>query len=133
MKEVASFLTENPMGCLATVENGEPRVRPWGFMYEEDGKFYFCTNTTKEAYRQLTKTPVAEFSSVDKNMRWVRLRGKITFTEDRKVKERILEGNPLVKSIYQTPDNPIFKTFYMEHGSASISDFSGQPPKTFTF
>lgn len=133
MKEVALFLTENPMGCLATVENGEPRVRPWGFMYEENGKFYFCTNNTKEAFRQLTQTPFVEFSSVDKSMTWVRLRGSITFTDDKKVKEKILNGNALVKSIYQTPDNPIFKAFYMEHGTAVVADFSGRPPKPFIF
>ncbi len=133
MKEVTMFLKENPMGYLATVAKGEPRVRPWGFMYEEDGKFFFCTNNTKEAFRQLMETPQVEFSSVDKTMAWVRLRGRIQFTEDKKVKEKILEGNALVKSIYQTPDNPIFKAFFMEHGSASIADFSGQPPKTFEF
>lgn len=133
MKEVALFLSENPAGFMATVDNGEPRVRPWGFMYEEGGKFYFCTNNTKEAYRQLTQTPTVEFSAMDKNMAWVRLRGKIQFTDDRKIKEKILDGNALVKSIYQTPDNPIFKAFYMEHGSASIADFSGRPAKTCTF
>jgi uncharacterized pyridoxamine 5'-phosphate oxidase family protein len=133
MKEVISFLNENPAGFLATTNEGEPRVRPWGFMYEENGRFFFCTNNTKEAYRQLMKTPFIEFASLNKNMVWVRLRGKITFTEDRKVKERIIEGNSLVKSIYQTPDNPIFKAFYIEHGSASIADFSGQPPKIYTF
>ena len=133
MKEVVLFLYENPMGYLATVERGDPRVRPWGFMYEEGGKFYFCTNNTKEAYQQLTQTPFVEFSSVDQKMSWVRLRGKVTFTEDKKVKEKILEGNALVKSIYLTPDNPIFKAFFIEHGTAAIADFSGQPPKTFTF
>ena len=133
MKEVVTFLRENPMGFLATMEQGEPRVRPWGFMYEEGGKFYFCTSNTKEAYRQLTKTPTVEFSAMDKNMVWVRLRGNITFTDDLVVKGKILSVNSFVKSIYQTPDNPIFKAFYMEHGSASIADFSGQPPKTYTF
>jgi len=88
MKEVALFLNENPMGCLATVEKGEPRVRPWGFMYEEDGKFYFCTNNTKEAFRQLTESPFVEFAFVSKTMAWVRLRGKILFTEDKKVKRK---------------------------------------------
>jgi uncharacterized pyridoxamine 5'-phosphate oxidase family protein len=61
MKKVSKLLTENPMGFLATVENGEPRVRPWGFMFEENGKFYFCTNNTKDVYRQLQASPYVEF------------------------------------------------------------------------
>jgi uncharacterized pyridoxamine 5'-phosphate oxidase family protein len=132
MKEVSKLLSENPMGFLATVENGEPRVRPWGFMFEEDGKFYFCTNNTKDVYRQLQANPSVEFSTVSSNFVWVRLRGKVTFTEDVRIKEKILAGNALVKSIYQSADNPIFKAFYIEHGSAIVGDFSGQPPRQFT-
>lgn len=133
MKEVTKLLTENPMGFLATVENGEPRVRPWGFMFEENGKFYFCTNNTKDVYRQLQASPSIEFSSVSGTFVWVRLRGKVTFTEDIRIKEKILASNDLVKSIYQSADNPIFKAFYIEHGLAIISDFSGLPPRQFTF
>jgi uncharacterized pyridoxamine 5'-phosphate oxidase family protein len=133
VKEVIKLLTENPMGFLATVEKGEPRVRPWGFLFEENGKFYFCTDNTKEAYEQLQAKPLVEFSTKTSNFVWVRLRGKITFTEDLKIKEKILAGNDLVKSIYQKADNPIFKAFYIEHGSASIGDVSGQPPKRFIF
>lgn len=133
MKEVLKLLAENPMGFLATVENGEPRVRPWGFLFEENGKIYFCTNTTKDVYKQLQAKPFIEFSTKTSNSLWVRLRGKITFTEDMKIKERILREKALVKSTYHTADNPIFKVFYIEHGVASISDFSDQQPKRFTF
>jgi uncharacterized pyridoxamine 5'-phosphate oxidase family protein len=63
----------------------------------------------------------------------VRLRGKITFTEDMRIKEKILTGNVLVKSIYKSSHNRIFKAFYIKHGSVIIGDFSGQPPKQFAF
>ena len=39
MKEVLKFLKENVNGFLATVEEGKPRVRPFQFMLEEDGRF----------------------------------------------------------------------------------------------
>jgi uncharacterized pyridoxamine 5'-phosphate oxidase family protein len=133
MKEVSKLLTENPMGFLATVENGEPRLRPWGFMFEENGKFYFCTNNTKNVYRQLQASPYAEFASRNDQFVWVRLRGKVTFTEDMGIKEKILAGNSIVKSMYKSADNPIFKAFYIEHGLAIIGDFSGQPPRQLTF
>jgi uncharacterized pyridoxamine 5'-phosphate oxidase family protein len=108
-------------------------VRPWGFIFEENGKFYFCTNSTKDVYQQLLANPSVEFSTRSDTFVWVRLRGKIAFTEDLRVKEKILAGNNLVKSIYRSADNPIFKAFYIEHGLAVIGDFSGQPPKKFTF
>ena len=133
MKEVIALLKENPMGFLATVDNGEPRVRPWGFMFEQDGRFYFCTNNTKPVYRQLTANPRIEFATLAKTMTWVRLRGPIVFTEDLAMKEKVLAANDMVRSIYKTADNPIFKVFYVEHGTASIADFSGAPPRNFDF
>jgi len=41
----------------------------------------------------------------------------------------MLEGNDLIKSIYQAPDNPEFEIFYLKHGQATMFDFSGQPSK----
>lgn len=50
MKEVIRLLRENQYGFLATVDNGRPRVRPFKFMFEEEGRLYFCTNSKKEVY-----------------------------------------------------------------------------------
>lgn len=133
MKEVVSLLQENKMGALATIDNGKPRVRPWGFMMEENGKFYFCTANTKDVFNQLQATPFMEFTSTSKDMVTVRLSGEVIFTNDVNIKQKVLENNPMVKGIYHSEDNPIFELFYIEHGEASISDFSGQPPKEFKF
>lgn len=133
MKEPIELLKENPMGFLATVANGEPRLRPWGFMFEEGGKFYFCTNNTKEVYREIKANPHIEFSSTSPNFEWVRLRGEIQFTDNLKIKEKVIESSPMVKNIYTTADNPIFEVFHIEHGTAVVADFSGEPPKEFIF
>ncbi|HEX9061460.1 MAG TPA: pyridoxamine 5'-phosphate oxidase family protein [Clostridia bacterium] len=133
MDEVIKLLKETPYGFLATVENGKPRVRPFGFMFHEEGKLYFCTNSQKDVYNQLNKTPYIEYSATTKDMVTVRISGEIRFTEDIDKKEKALDSWPMVKNLYKTADNPIFKVFYMEHGSAVISDFSGQPPKKIEF
>lgn len=39
----------------------------------------------------------------------------------------------MLKDLYQTPDNPVFKAFYIEHGKAVIDDFSPEPPRTYEF
>ena len=42
MKEVIKFLMENPVQYLATIgEGGNPRVRPFKFMLEKEGKIFF--------------------------------------------------------------------------------------------
>jgi uncharacterized pyridoxamine 5'-phosphate oxidase family protein len=134
VEEVIKFLRENRLGFLASVDNGKPRVRPWGFLFEEKGKFYFCTNTTKDVYKQLKNIPYIEFSCSNKEFNtWLRLSGQITFSDDKRIKEKIFELYDPIKNMYKTPDNPIFTVFYMEHGTASISSFFSPAPRRFEF
>ena len=133
MERIVKFLKDNPSGFLATVDNGMPRVRPFGFMFEEDGKLYFCTNSTKDVYKQLIALPYVEYSVTSKDMVTIRVSGEITFCEDIDKKEKALNANELVKRGYKSADNPIFKIFYIEHGTAIFSDFSGQPSTRINF
>lgn len=133
MDQVIRFLKENINVFLATVDRGEPRVRPFQFMLEEGRKLYFCTNNTKDVYAQLKAHPFVELSTCNQKYEWIRLRGEARFVHDTPVKARVLDASQLVKSIYKTADNPIFEVFCIEHGSAVIADFSGQPPKQIDF
>ncbi|MBK1812145.1 pyridoxamine 5'-phosphate oxidase family protein [Clostridium sp. YIM B02505] len=133
MEELLKLLKENPNGVLATVDNGKPRVRPFGFIMEEQGKFYFCTNSLKEVYKQLLKVPCIEYSVITKDMVTLRISGEISFCDDLIIKDKVLNVHEPVKLGYKSADNPIFKVFYMEHGTATISDFSGKPPKKIEF
>ncbi|MDP4268298.1 MAG: pyridoxamine 5'-phosphate oxidase, partial [Bacteroidota bacterium] len=58
---------------------------------------------------------------------------EVIFSEEFDKKEKALNASELVKRGYKSADNPIFKVFYMEHGTATISDFSGKPPKRVEF
>ena len=133
MKEVIKFMQENSAGFLATVAAGKPKVRPFQFMLEEGGKLFFCTANTKDVFKQLKANPYVEFSSMTPSFAWIRLSGEVKFSDDKTVKEQILAANPLVKSIYQSADNPVFEIFYLDHGAAVLADFSGQPARTITF
>lgn len=133
MKEVIEFLNSNPMGSLATAEDNKPQLRPWGFMLEQDGKLWFCTSNTKPVFKQLQNNPAIAFCSTSKEMVTVRLTGTVHFSQDALIKQAIINHSDLVKSIYQTADNPRFEVFYLEHGEAILSDFSGKPPKQFSF
>jgi uncharacterized pyridoxamine 5'-phosphate oxidase family protein len=133
MKDAVQFLKENSSGFLATVDNGKPRVRPFQFMLEQGGKLYFCTNNTKHVFNQLKARPYIEFCSSTPKFSWIRLSGEVKFSNDVSMKEKILESNSLVKSIYKTADNPILEIFFIEHGTAVLADFSGQPPREIIF
>jgi uncharacterized pyridoxamine 5'-phosphate oxidase family protein len=133
MEQILKIIKENGYGYLATVDNGKPRVRPFGFMFEEEGKLYFCTNSMKDVYKQLIELPYVEFSTTSKDMVIVRITGEIIFSEELDKKEKVLNSSEMVRKGYKSADNPILKVFYIEHGTATIVDFSGQPPKKIEF
>ena len=132
MNEVIQFLNENPVQYFATVGlDGKPKVRPFQFMLEQGGKLYFCTNNTKEVYKEMQNTPYVEIVTSSSTFAWMRLSGKVTFSNDLEIKKAIIEASPLVKSLYQTAENPIFEIFYLDEANAVIADFSGNPPKEY--
>ena len=132
MSEVVTFLQENPVQYLATVgRDGKPKCRPFMFCFEREGKLWFCTNNTKEVYKDLQENPYVEVSTSSPAYAWIRLSGKAVFADDRAVKEGCME-NPIVKGQYQSADNPIFEVFYLEGAKAVLADFSGNPPREYT-
>lgn len=134
MKDVLEMLAVVPcFGSLATVDGGKPRVRPFAFMFEENGRFYFCTASDKKVYQQLVACPFIEFTRTSEDMRWLRIGGEIRFDEDIRHKQKCFEKYPMLKDIYQTPDNPLFKVFYLEHGTATLDSMTPNPQKVVTF
>lgn len=128
MNEVVKFLTENSVQYLATVgRDGKAKCRPFMFAGEKDGKLWFCTNNQKDVYKDMQANPNVELSVSSPTFAWIRLNGKAVFENNMAVKEMCIQ-NPIVKSQYQTADNPIFEVFYLADAHAVIADFSGNPP-----
>lgn len=132
MNEIIKFLKENPVQYFATVGlDGKAKVRPFQFMLEEKGKLYFCTSNQKEVFSEIEKNPYVEICSSNPSFAWIRLSGKVVFSNDLNIKEKVLNASELVKSIYKEASNPIFEVFSLEDGKAVIADFSGNPPKEY--
>ncbi|MGO1043208.1 pyridoxamine 5'-phosphate oxidase family protein [Clostridioides difficile] len=133
MNEVVKFLKENPVQYFATIgADGKPKVRPFQFMIEECGKLYFCTSNEKDVFKQVKKSPYVEVTTSTPEFAWIRLCGKVIFSDNKDIKKKIIESSELVKSIYKNEENPTFEIFYLEDAKAVISDFSGEPPKEYS-
>lgn len=133
MNEVIKFLKENPVQYFATVgKDNKAKVRPFQFIIENGGKLWFCTNNEQDVYKEIQANPYVEVCVSTPKFEWMRLNGKATFKNDMDIKEKVIEASPLVKSIYQSASNPIFEVFYLDEAKATISDFSGNPPKEYS-
>lgn len=78
------------------------------------------TTNKKRVFNQLKENPYIEFCSCSSEMINGRLGGRIELCNDLEIKARILSERPMLKIIYETPENPVLETFYLEHGSASL-------------
>ena len=132
MNDVINFLKENPIQYVATVGlDGNAKVRPLMFYLESNGKLFFCTNNQKPVYNELKENPNFELVVANSEFKWCRISGRAELVDDIDIKQKIIDSNELVKTLYQTPDNPIFEAFYIKDGKAVIRDFSGEPPKKY--
>ncbi|MDP4089631.1 MAG: pyridoxamine 5'-phosphate oxidase family protein [Bacillota bacterium] len=123
MNRVLEFLQECGVFYIATVEGDQPRVRPFGAVFEYEGKVYLTTNNTKKCYKQILQNPKVEISGMNKGGQWIRVSGELTVDDRREVKEAALEAVPSLKSLYSLDDG-IFAVLYFTEGTAVISSFT---------
>jgi uncharacterized pyridoxamine 5'-phosphate oxidase family protein len=124
MNEVLQFLKDNPVFYLATADGNTPRVRPFGFVMEYDGKLCFGTSNQKNVYRQLKANPKFEISTTSKTGEWLRLEGKAVFCTSRESKKAALDVAPNLGRMYSVDDS-LFEIFYADEGLATFSDMKG--------
>ena len=132
MKKVIAFLQENPVQYLATIgRDGKAKCRPFMFAGEMDGKLWFCTNSTKDVYKDMQVNPYVELSVSSPSYAWIRLSGKAVFENNMAAKDMCM-ANPIVKGQNGDASNPIFEVFYLAEARAVIADFSGNPPQEYS-
>lgn len=130
-EEVFEFLTANPLQYCATIGlDGKPKVRPFQMMYHKGGDIYYCTGAKKAVYAELQNVPYLELSASTAD-KWLRISGKAEWVDGRQARQSAINSIPIVKSIYHNADNAELKVFYVAEAVATITDFSGAPPKVF--
>lgn len=125
MQRVVDFIKECGVYYLATVDNNEPRVRPFGTAEIFEGKLYIQTGKVKDCYKQLLANPNAELCCF-KDGRWLRLRGKLIPDDRIEAKKDMLDKNPSLRRMYdENDDNTI--VLYFEDAVATFYSFTAAP------
>ena len=131
LNKVVEFLNANPVQYLATVgRDGKAKCRPFMFAGELDGKLWFCTNNTKDVYKDMQSNPEIEISVSSPEYAWIRLHGKAVFENNMAAKEMCIQNRSSRASTARRPTRSLRCSISrMQHGS--IADFSGNPPYQF--
>lgn len=124
MNKAAQFLADSKTFYLATTEDDQPRVRPFGAVMEWEGKVYICTNNKKEVYAQIQKNPKVEISAMDQSFNWIRIAGKLVTDNRREAREAMLKAQPGLENMYKLDDG-IFEVLYFTDATATISNIKG--------
>jgi uncharacterized pyridoxamine 5'-phosphate oxidase family protein len=115
------FANENKLSYLATAEKDQPRVRALGFWFANKTGFYFQTGDMKSLYHQLRNNPKTEvcfYKPEGMIGTMLRISGEVEFLTDLKLKERVLEERPFLKSYGLTINHPGLIIFRIPHGLA---------------
>ena len=120
MREVIKFLTKNHVFYIATLEGDQPRVRPFGFFMEYEGRLYFGVGDHKPSYAQLRVNPKFEISVADEDGSWIRITAGAVFDSRSETQDKAFETNPRLKTLYGKPDGAQLALFYADNARAVI-------------
>ena len=127
MNEVYDFIKACGTYYLATVENDQPRVRPFGTINMFEGKLYIQTGKSKDVSKQLAANPKAEICAFDgATGTWLRVSGKLISDDRREAKKHMLDEYVNLRSMYdENDDNTV--VFRLTEATATISSFTAAP------
>lgn len=125
MKEVQEFLKTCGVYYLATVEEDQPRVRPFGTAEIFENHLYIETGKKKEVFKQIIANPKVEICGFQ-NGKWIRVTGKLILDDRVEAKKDMLDKNPDLRNMYSEFDDNT-AVFYFESGEAVISSFTEEP------
>ena len=131
MNEVYEFLKACGTYFLATDENGQPRVRPFGTVDLYKDRLYFQTGKKKAVAKQLKANPKLEISAMSADGRWLRLEAEAELDEDIAAQEHMLTAYPDLRAMY-TPGDGNTEVYFLKNVKAGIFSFTAAP-ETFEF
>ncbi len=125
-ERIVRILRQAKTFFFATVDEDQPRVRPYNAVVEFDDKVYFYTNNHKSAFKQMMVSPKIELCAQISDERWIRVSGKIVFDYRVEAKKAMLDANPELRKMY-SEDDKIFEVFYLSNMAAQIHSLHESP------
>ena len=125
MQTVYDFIKACETYYLATVEDGQPRVRPFGTINIFEGKLYIQTGKSKNVSKQIQANPNVELCCFN-GKTWLRLSGTLVRDDRIEPKKDMLEKYPSLKAMYSAEDDNT-EVLYFKDASATFSSFTEAP------
>ena len=122
MEKVYKFLKDAVTYYLATTEDNQPRVRPFGTAHIYEGKLYIQTGKSKDVSKQLALNPKVEICAF-KDGTWLRVAGELVEDDRSDAKKSMLDAYPELRAMYNENDGNT-QVFFFKNATAVFSSFT---------
>lgn len=125
MQEVYEFLKSAGTYYLATVENDQPRIRPFGTINLFENKLYIQSGKKKNVAKQIAQNPKVEICAMNNDV-WLRI--SATLVEDDRIEAQkdMLNHYPELQSMYKAGDDNTV-VYYLKNATATFASLTGTP------
>ncbi len=110
MNKIVEELKKVKVFYIATIEDDQPRVRPFGSVTDIDGDAYICSGNFKDFYKQVKANSNVELCGMYDNTSWLRVSAKLEENNDIEIQRKILSDPTGPKGLYEPGDGK-FVTF----------------------
>ena len=124
MQTVHDFLKKTGTYYLATIDNDQPRVRPFGTINLFDGRLYIQTGKKKDIFKQINANPKVELSAFDGET-WIRIAATLIEDNRTETQESMLEAYPELRGMYSVNDGNSV-VYYLKDVTATFYTFTGE-------
>ncbi|MDO5456823.1 MAG: pyridoxamine 5'-phosphate oxidase family protein [Atopococcus tabaci] len=127
IQRIKTFLEEAPFYAVATLEDGQPRVRPFDSITIYQDCLCILSSDQKAVFNQIQKDNFVEITSAQADGSWIRVRGQLKTSYKRDAVTHLLNDRPDLWDLYSSND-PHTIVYYFTEGSAVFytSDDQGE-------
>ncbi len=120
---VVDMLSRYPMQYIGVIgRDGKPKVKPFEFKYEEDGKLWFDVIRDQETYYEIKKNPYVEITVADRETtQWIRIDGKVRFVDNDVIRRKVIASSPVLKKVCANDNDINVLPFTLDNVSVEMA------------
>lgn len=111
---------------IATIDNDQPRVRPFSSVTEFEGNIYLCSGNQKEVFKQIMANPKIELCGMNKNGEWIRV-SAVAVRDERIEAQQAMLDDPTGPSQLYTAGDGKFVVFRLDDVKCMKYNFYSAP------
>ncbi len=102
---IIDLIKDAGYGCLATVEDNKPKVRPMMPHLADDGQLLLAVLSHSRTIEHITKNPNIELCYIDRKMCFCRITAKAKISQNLEKKELVWNNIPMLRQYFSSPED----------------------------